>query len=117
MTYVVPFDQPLYKIIGQTYGTVKLKRSNRVLPIAIINSSIRIREEIISIDPLLIFQRISLMETSNKELKNYFEYELFPNKLSLFNEKGMSKTKNRYCTILYRSSKLENCTLFIIRYL
>lgn len=33
------------KIIGQTYGTVKLKRSNMVLPIAIINSSIRIREE------------------------------------------------------------------------
>ena len=46
------------KIIGQSYGSVKLKRSNRVLPIAIINSSIRIREEITFIDPLLIFQRI-----------------------------------------------------------
>jgi len=73
------------KIIGQTYGTVKLKRSNRVLPIAIVNSSIRIREEIISIDPLLIFQRISIMKTSNEELKSYFEYELSPYPLSLFN--------------------------------
>jgi len=40
-----------------------------VLPIAIINSSIRIRENIVSIDPLLIFQRISIMKTSMNNSK------------------------------------------------
>ncbi|KAL4100763.1 hypothetical protein QTP88_020794 [Uroleucon formosanum] len=99
------------KIIGQTYGTVKLKRSNRVLPIAILNSSIRIREEIISIDPLFIFQRISIMKTSNEELKSYFEYELSPYPLSLFNEMGTRKTKKSILYDFIQSSNLESFTL------
>lgn len=99
------------KIIGQTYGSVKLKRSNRVLPMAIINSSVRIREEIVSIDPLLIFQRISIMKTSNEELKSYFEHELSPYPLSLFNETGMRKTKKSILYDFIQSSKIDNFTL------
>lgn len=99
------------KIIGQTYGSVKLKRNNRVLPIAIINSSVRIREEIVSIDPLLIFQRIYIMKTSNEELKSYFEYELSPYPLSLFNKTRMRKIKKSILYDFIQSSKLDNFTL------
>jgi len=46
------------KMIGLTYGSVTLKRSSRVLPLGIMTSSIKIRDELIPIDPLLLFSTI-----------------------------------------------------------
>lgn len=48
----------------------RLKRRNTVSPIDILHSSIRMYEEIEPIKPL--FQRISIMITSDGELNNYF---------------------------------------------
>lgn len=48
------------KMIGRTYGSVMLKRSSRVLPLGIMKSSVKIRDELIPIDPLLLFQKISI---------------------------------------------------------
>lgn len=42
------------KTFGLTYGSVKLKRSNRVIPLGVM-TSIKIRDELIPIDPLLLF--------------------------------------------------------------
>lgn len=87
-----------------------------MLPIAIINPSIRIGEEIVSIDPLLIFQTISIMKTSNEELKNYFEYDLSPYPLSFYNKIGMRKTKKSILYDFIQSSKLESFTSVNVLY-
>jgi len=81
------------KMIGLTYGSVKHKRSNRVLPLGVMTASIKIRYELISVDPLLLFQRISIIKQNDGELKTCFKYELSPYPLSLFSEGGMRKTK------------------------
>jgi len=51
------------------------------------------------------------MKTSNEELKSYFEYELSPYPLSLFNETGTRKTKKSILYDFIQSSKLVNFTL------
>lgn len=94
------------KMIGLTYGSVTLKRSSKVLPLGIMTSSIKIRDELIPIDPLLLFQRISIMKQNDVELKTCFNYELSPYPLSLFSEGGMRKTKK---SVLYDYIKpMEN---------
>ena len=47
----------------------------------------------ISVDPLLLFQRISLLKKTNDELKLYLEYELAPFPLSIFTDNGLRKCK------------------------
>lgn len=80
-------------ITGQTFSEVKLKRKNRVLPLATINSSVTIREDIVPVDTTLLFQRIiHTLDTSTADLQDYFQYELAPMPPALFTEQGMRKT-------------------------
>ena len=55
-------------------------------------SSIKIRGDVVTINPLLIFQRISLNLKNQEDMKKYLQYELAPFPLSLFDENGMRKT-------------------------
>lgn len=57
------------------------------------SSKIKVGNEVVPIDPLLIFQRISIMKKSQDELQNYLKYELAPYPLSMFDEAGMRKNK------------------------
>ena len=79
-------------ITGQNFSDVKLKRKNRVLPLATMNSSVTIREEIVPVDTTLLFQRIIHTIDSADDLQDYFEYELAPMPPALFTEQGMRKT-------------------------
>ena len=80
-------------ITGQAFGEVKLKCKKRVLPLAIINSSVTIRKDIVPVDTTLLFQRIiHTLDTSNADLQDYFQYELAPMPPALFTEQGMRKT-------------------------
>lgn len=54
---------------------------------------VRVREEVVVIDPLTIFQRICISKQSEEDLKGYLQYELAPYPLSLFDDSGMRKTK------------------------
>lgn len=79
---------------------VKLKRMNRVISLEYSNkTSIFIRDDIIPIDPLLLFQRIMLKMKSGEELKECFKYELAPMPLSLFDETGQMRKRKK--SILY----------------
>ena len=71
------------KMIGKTFGSVKMERKSKVLSLRSVNSSIKINDDIATIDPLLIFQRISL-NISNKDMKEYLKSELAPFLLALF---------------------------------
>ena len=44
------------KLSGQFYKDIVIKRENRVRPLSAANSSIRVREKDITIDPLILYQ-------------------------------------------------------------
>ena len=50
----------LKRIIGQNFGDVKFQRKNKVLPLSAISSTVKVGDDILTIDPTLLFQRISL---------------------------------------------------------
>lgn len=88
------------KKIGSTFGDVKFQRTDRVLSLLTVNSTIKIHDTETAVDPLLLFQRIIVIKRTNEELRNYLEYELAPYPLSLFDEAGMRKTtKSLFMTI------------------
>jgi len=81
----------LESVIGNTFGNVKFQRKNKVLSLKTVQSSVKINDEIIAINPLLLFQRISLNINNQKAMENYLQYELAPFPLSLFTENGLRK--------------------------
>lgn len=84
------------KIIGQTFKNIKLKRADKVLPLLTISSTIKIHDEKVPIDPILLFQRMNITKTFGDELEKLFEYELAPYLLSLFDDIGTRKTQKSY---------------------
>lgn len=65
-------------MIGLTYWSVQLKRGSKIFSLGIMNSSMKVREQLTPIDPLLLFIRISIMKQNDEELKTCFQYELSP---------------------------------------
>ncbi|CAF4890677.1 unnamed protein product [Pieris macdunnoughi] len=56
-------------------------------------STIKVHEEKVPVDPVLLFQRMSITAAFQDEIENYFEYELSPYPLSLFDDIGIRKTQ------------------------
>lgn len=83
--------QHLKSIAGQMFGSVKIPRKNKVPSLKTVNSSVRINDETVAIDPLLLFQRTSLNIMNQDDMKNYLNYELSPFPLSLITENGFRK--------------------------
>lgn len=81
----------LNNLVGTNYDSVKFKRKDKVSPLSAVGSSITIDKTSVPINPLLLFQRISISKQTNEDLKDCFGYELAPYPLSLFNEEGMRK--------------------------
>ncbi|KAL7304817.1 hypothetical protein TKK_0003040 [Trichogramma kaykai] len=82
-------------IINDSFGSVKIGRKNKVLPLKATTSSVKIDDEIVSIDPTLIFQRASLSIQTKGDMARYLECELATYPLSLFNESGMRKAEKQ----------------------
>lgn len=72
------------KIIVSDFYTVKFKRNDRIKSLGVMNAGIRIEDDIVPINPVLIFQRMCIAKESDKQLENFFTYELAPFPLSLF---------------------------------
>lgn len=92
LTYEIGIES-MSNVIRSNFGQVKFQRKNRVMPLRGFTLKIQIYDEEIPVSPDIIFQRISYMKKSDEEFKEYFEFELAPYPLSLFDEKGMRKTK------------------------
>ncbi|CAG4972676.1 unnamed protein product [Parnassius apollo] len=80
------------KMTGQTFNNIKLKRADRVLPLFSASSVIKVHDEKVPIDPVLLFQRMSITQTFEDTLETFFAYELAPYPLTLFDAVGMRKT-------------------------
>lgn len=82
----------LRKIEGCSYGDISLKRSNVVTQLSSVNSSCKIRGNIIQVDTTQLFQRIICTVRLDEELQNCFSHELAAFPMSLFDHAGMRKT-------------------------
>lgn len=74
---------------------------------ASLNSSIKVYNEVIPIDPLLLFQRISFTKKSDEELRDYLKYELAPYPLSIFNELGMRKSQKSLMYQMFKNTDIN----------
>ncbi|KYN03290.1 hypothetical protein ALC62_05871 [Cyphomyrmex costatus] len=79
--------------IGKPFGSIKASLKNKVRSLASVMSSVKVQNSDVTINPLLIFQRISLNLKNQDDMKNYLHYELAPFPLSLFDENGLRKTQ------------------------
>lgn len=83
---------------GINFKNVKFQRKNRVIPLKVVNSKITVHDKVVPVSPDTIFRRIHFLKKSDKEIESYFQYELAPYPLSLFDETGMRKTRK---SVLY----------------
>ncbi|CAG4943948.1 unnamed protein product [Parnassius apollo] len=81
------------KITGLTFDNIKLKRADKVVPLLAMSSTVKVHDKKIPVDPVLLFQRMSITTALEDEIEKYFEYELAPYPLSIFDEIGMRKTQ------------------------
>uniref|UniRef100_A0A6P7FJD1 Uncharacterized protein LOC114328610 n=1 Tax=Diabrotica virgifera virgifera TaxID=50390 RepID=A0A6P7FJD1_DIAVI len=81
------------KITGLTFNNIKLNRAEKVVPLLAMNSTIKVRDKKVPVDPVLLFQRMSITAAFQDEIEEYFGYELAPYHLSFFDDIGMRKTQ------------------------
>lgn len=78
---------------GNNFEEISYSRKDRVLPLAAVNTSIKVEDTSVPVEPEMMFRRIAFAKKSQDELKNYLKYELAPFPLPLFDVNGMRKCK------------------------
>ena len=63
--------------------TAKIKRSDKVKTLASLQSSVKIAEEEVAIDPMTLFTRLIALVMRESDVTSYFKYELSPYPASL----------------------------------
>lgn len=81
------------KIEGKNVRELKLLRKDKINSLLAKNNKIKIHDNVIPVDPLLLFQRICVLKKTDYELKTYMNYELAPYPLALFEDGQLRKTK------------------------
>lgn len=63
-------------MVSNNFHDIKLKRSSKVTTLASITSGVKINEEIIKINPLLLFQRIAILKKITMNFYHIFNLSL-----------------------------------------
>ncbi|KYN02063.1 hypothetical protein ALC62_07132 [Cyphomyrmex costatus] len=79
------------EMTGKNFGEVTFKRTNRVKALSSIHASIKVNDDLVPIDPLLLFQRLCANITEKTDMRMYLKFELAPFPLSIFTEDGFRK--------------------------
>uniref|UniRef100_A0A8D8RDM7 Uncharacterized protein n=1 Tax=Cacopsylla melanoneura TaxID=428564 RepID=A0A8D8RDM7_9HEMI len=95
----------LAKVVDVPFSEIKLTRKNRALPLSSVTLSIKIHDETVTVDPMLLSQRISICKKSDEDLVEFLKYELAPFPLALFNENGMRKTAKSVLYTLFEPTE------------
>lgn len=86
-------------VVGENYETVKFTRKNRVLSIKTVQSSIKVNDQSIAIDPLLLFQLLCLNMKSKSDMRNYLKFELLVSRYHFLPKTASAKLRNRKFSI------------------
>ncbi|GBN14170.1 hypothetical protein AVEN_66961-1 [Araneus ventricosus] len=79
------------KMMGKKFENVKFKRKGKVVTLASINSSVKICNISIVVDPHILFHRLCIAKQSDDDLKAFFKFELSPFPILLFTGESMRK--------------------------
>ncbi|KYN50606.1 hypothetical protein ALC57_11709 [Trachymyrmex cornetzi] len=106
--------EAVQRVFGHKISDIKVGRKYRVQPLSIMTSKIKINDKDVPIDPTLLFQRMCLVKKDDVELKNFFQYELAPYPLSIFDENGMRKNvKSDFYDTFTTCGKTFTCKYFL----
>ena len=83
-------------IIGGDFGSVKFHKKDKVLSLKAVNSSVKIDNEVVTIDRTLIFQRISL------NIQNKTDMNLLDTLYLFLTKTGCGKDENHHSMIIFR---------------
>ena len=117
--HTIDCDQALQKglrsmssMVGNNFCEIVIRRNNKVKAMSSMNSSIKVRENIVAVNPQQLFNRIVCVVKGTKELKECFKHELAPSPTSLFNEVGMRKGKKSSLVAAFKmeeSPEIDSC--------
>lgn len=79
-------------VVGKNFAEASLKRSDKVLPLSAMTSSIKVKGEAVVIDQQQMLNRVLAILQSGSELTNFVEYEFVNYAPSLFDNFSMRKT-------------------------
>ena len=121
--------ESLKRIIGINFEDLKLKRKEKVIPLATIQSGCKINDVVTHVDTTLLYQRIIRCVESEEDFSECFKYELSPMPPSLFDEMGMRKSNkstlygafiatdekhlDKKCTFVIDGGFLLHCVLWL----
>uniref|UniRef100_A0A8D9EKC7 Uncharacterized protein n=1 Tax=Cacopsylla melanoneura TaxID=428564 RepID=A0A8D9EKC7_9HEMI len=64
----------LAKVVDVPFSEIKLTGKNRALPLSSVILSIKIHDETVTVDPMLLSQRISICKKSDEDLVEFLKY-------------------------------------------
>lgn len=90
------------------YQLLRRWKKNKVLPLSAVYNKMKIHETVVSIDPVLIFQRICFLKHSVEDLIRFFSYELAPFPMSIFDLMWLRKTAKSALFAIFKEQKYED---------
>ena len=80
-------------LVGNNFADIKQSKQNVVLSLASMTCTIKVNNEGVVVDPLMIFQRTMIAKKIDEDVADLLCHELSPFPLALFNEGGTRKLK------------------------
>ena len=81
----------IHNMIAQSVDEYSFRRKDQAVTLSV-NSSLKINDEVVNIDPQLLFQRlITVADRYDEDISTIFKYELSTNPSSLFDDIGMPR--------------------------
>ena len=77
---------------SKVFSEITLKRTDQIKSLSRLEKGIKIGNDSVQIDPMLLFSRLLIQVERSQDVKQYFGYELTPMPTSLFNCHGMRKS-------------------------
>ena len=68
-----------------------MKRSDNVRSLATITSTLKIKDKVVAIEPMVLYQRMLFVKKDSNDLAGYFKYGLASYPLALFINTGIKK--------------------------
>ena len=84
-------EKIIAQLIGRQFINIKMKRSDNVRSLATITSTMKIKDKVVAIEPMVLYQSMLLVKKDSIDLAGYFKYGLAPYPLALFINTGMKK--------------------------
>nr|XP_018912013.1 PREDICTED: uncharacterized protein LOC109040498 [Bemisia tabaci] len=79
------------------FQSMKFQRKFRCNPLGTMRNGIKIDDDVVPIDPQILYRRMCIAKRSEEELEEFLKFELSPYPLSLFTEEGFYKgTKSHF---------------------